>query len=147
MQRPTARHYAERETLGTHTSNWDVSIYSVPSGLREHTEEEAETVQTSEEMKDTKGPGPLNQPSKPPIVSQRLKQRAEGFHASDPVPCVYIRDFSLVFYTGPECVDERGSDSCIFFLRLLLICVVSLQCDSLCFSLLDFILKCFLVIS
>jgi hypothetical protein len=43
IQKPTARHYAEKD-LGTHSSKWGVSINSLPSELREPTEEEAERV-------------------------------------------------------------------------------------------------------
>jgi hypothetical protein len=56
-------------------------------------------------------------------------------------------DFQVSFYGIPQCVNEQVSVSCAFSwdLFLLLVCLVLLQCASLCFVLFCFVLFCFVL--
>jgi hypothetical protein len=85
--------------------------------------------------------GPVNQLSRAHINSQRLRRHAQGMHGSPQVLCLYIKASSLVF-KGFLSVRMSGSLTCAFSQTLffLLVCSVQLQCDSVCFITLYFIL-------
>lgn len=93
IQRPTARHCAERE-LGTHISKWYVSIKFHPWKRKQKECGNQRVWRTSGEK------DPPNQLKKPHMNSRRVHQQARGLHGCAPGPLHMYYSFQVSVSMG-----------------------------------------------
>lgn len=139
-----------KRDLETYNSKWHNLHQIPPSVPRETCGRSRKSVSVRGDRRMPWEQGTLNQLSKAQKNSQRLKQRAEGRHRSQPGPLHAYYSFHVSTFLGLLSVWTNESlilVNCLRPLFLSLACLIQLQCDGFWFILFYFVLLCFVVAS